>query len=797
MGRPLLAASAAFVAGAFVGLELDAGLCWLLSALICALCLLACQRLERPTLLLVPLSLAVGLARAALHERPVDLPPPQGPQIFEGTVLSTEPRQAGLELLLRLERWQLDEELARLEPGPLVRLTLRGLAHRGDRLRLFGKLHRPPRALNPGGRDRRRDLGLRGISLEGSAELVEVLSRGAFPARLVDELRERFAARARELATSPERGAVLAALAVGDRSSISAELDDELSASGLIHLLASAGLHLAVLALLARLLASRLWLRSPWAPKARAAAVGALFALPLVLAEVALLGANWPSVRAGAGAALVLLGLVWARRTDSPTVLALGAAGCAVIDPASTHDLALQLSVAGVAGILLLSAPLRDLLPVQRPLHARRFRRALEKPLQLVCTTAAAMLCTAPILAAAFHRLSLVAVPANALGLAPGLAAIPLATLAGPIDLLSTTLALPLYWAADLLAGLTLLAARLFSAIPFAALPVAAPGAVTCALWYAGVLLLAGAPHLSEDARARPRTRLLRAALPFGLLALLFAARLLRARLSPELRVTFLAVGQGDAALVQLPFGHTLLVDAGGDVRGLPAPLGQGKRDPGARDILPALAELSIYSLDAVVLTHPHPDHAGGMLSVLDHVPVGQLWSSGEPGPGGIGDLIRARAKSRGVELRLPAPLLLGSVQIEVPSGPFSPLRSANDNSIVLRLLHGKVALLFAGDVEALAEVELAHGKAPLQAALLKAGHHGSRTSSTDAFLRRVKPQQVVYCVGEHNQFGFPHPEVVARTQALGATTWRTDEGAVVATSDGTNLTVRRWDALE
>ena len=115
---------------------------------------------------------------------------------------------------------------------------------------------------------------------------------------------------------------------------------------------------------------------------------------------------------------------------------------------------------------------------------------------------------------------------------------------------------------------------------------------------------------------------------------------------------------------------------------------------------------------------------------------------------------------------------------------------SLNDNSIVLRLVHGQVAVLFAGDVEALAESELAQGGAEIRAQLLKAPHHGSRTSSTEAFLRRVAPECTVYCVGAGNRFGFPNPEVVERTPGAH---FLTSEGAIVAESDGQGVHVHRW----
>jgi competence protein ComEC len=248
------------------------------------------------------------------------------------------------------------------------------------------------------------------------------------------------------------------------------------------------------------------------------------------------------------------------------------------------------------------------------------------------------------------------------------------------------------------------------------------------------------------------------------------------------MRLTFLAIGQGDAALVQLPSGHAILVDAGGDLRSFPS-------DRAGREVLSTLAELGVSRLDLLVLTHPHPDHAGGIPAVLEKLSVDELWMPATHDP--ISDAIARKARERGVPVREPRTIELAGVRLEVLSRPWDEGRSANDNSIVVRLVHGQVRVLLAGDVEALSELELA--QAPVAAQLLKAGHHGSRTSSTDAFLRAVRPAHVVYSVGAHNSFGFPHEDVVERTRALGARTFRTDQGAVLARSDGRTLVVRQW----
>src|SRR6266446_2802143 len=719
--RPLLVACSAFVAGAFFGTSVS----WWVA-------LLALPGLRWRPLRPLALGLALGLLRGAARDPPAAFTLPEE---FEGQVVAPD--------VVRV-------------PQGLVALRLRGIpVHRGDRARFFGSVHVPPGQLNPGGRDRRARLAARGIAVEGSAEAIEVLERGPRIWRWFDGLRGRFAERAASICTSPESAALVTALAVGDRSALSREAEDELAASGLVHLLASSGLHLAVVALVVRELARRAWLRTRWASRVRAGVFAAAVALPFAAFEVLLLGAPWPAIRAGAGAGVGLLGSALARRGDGLTTLALGAASCALVDPAATHDLALQLSVTGIAGLILLARPLRDLLPVPRPASgAPIWRRFLEHLLGLGCATGAAALCTAPLLAAAFHRLSLVSIAANALGLLPGLAAIPVATLLVPFDLLL------LGWIADLLAGATLAASHFFASLPFATAVIAAPGVIACVLWYSGVLLCA--------------RRAFRAALaPWALLAIVAGSRAAIAHAREGMSIVFLAVGQGDSAVVQLPGAHAMLIDAGGDLRW------PGKFDPGARDIVPALAELGIHRLDVVVLTHPHPDHAGGLMTVLDRMSVGELWMTAERDP--IASAVRARAARRGVPVREPHESYLGGVRVEVLSR-FEEGWSLNDNSIVLRLVHGEVAVLFAGDAEALAEADLAQSGTELRAQVLKAPHHGSRTSSTEAFLRRVAPECTVYCVGAGNRFGFPNPEVVARTPGRHIST---AEGAVVAESDG------------
>lgn len=327
--------------------------------------------------------------------------------------------------------------------------------------------------------------------------------------------------------------------------------------------------------------------------------------------------------------------------------------------------------------------------------------------------------------------------------------------------------------------------ARGFAAIPYGSVAVPPPTALEAVLL--GTLL-----GLAAVRAVRARTA---AVLLLG--GLVVAEGLARRGGSPRglLRVTFLDVAQGDAALVDFPDGRAMLVDGGGLVG---SPL-----DIGERVVAPVLRARRRAELDAVVLSHPHPDHFLGLASGLARARVASFWDTGQgesEGTEHVGPYasLLARLRAEGTLVRRPDTLcgrhVVGGVVVDVlaPCPRHDPSLGPNDNSLVIRLQLGARAVLFVGDAEHAEEAELlSRARGSLRADVLKVGHHGSRTSSSESFVAAVAPSVAVVSSGVRNRFGHPHVATLLTLARAGARTYRTDiDGAITVTTDGRELRV-------
>jgi len=258
------------------------------------------------------------------------------------------------------------------------------------------------------------------------------------------------------------------------------------------------------------------------------------------------------------------------------------------------------------------------------------------------------------------------------------------------------------------------------------------------------------------------------------------------------LRVVFLDVGQGDATLVRLPDARTLLVDAGG--------LAGTAFDVGDRVVGPALRALGVRRIDTMVLTHGDPDHIGGAPAILRAFSPRVIWEGVPVPPHAALREMGALAAASGASWRTVVAGDLeraGGVEIRVlhpPPPEWERQRVRNEDSIVLEVRFGAVAIVLPGDIGKEGESAVAARLLRAPVTVLKAPHHGSGSSSTPAFLAAVGPSAVVFSEGRGNRFGHPAPAVLQRYQERNAVIFRTDEdGAIVLDTDGRRVTFTTW----
>jgi competence protein ComEC len=486
----------------------------------------------------------------------------------------------------------------------------------GDRLRVSAELRPPPGSRNPGGRDRAALLARHGVALEGWARAAPARLAPASPLSRVEAARMAFGREAARLLPAAE-AAVVRAVGAGDESGLPAGLVESFARSGLVHVLSVSGLHLAVVVWAFWRLTLRLLLGlDAVALRVDARRWAAAICLPVVGLYSLATGGAVPTVRSGVGAALVLAAVLLRREARASGALALAALLLLAAEPGALGEISFQLSFASVAGLLLLSAPLRRRLPL-RPDRSRAWGRASEAVLQAACASAAATLATAPLLALHFRRLSLLAVPANAVGLPLASALTVLATIAFLASAVAPALAPPVLHACRPLATALLAVNDAFAAPAWSTAGIASPG-------WLGVALASG---LGISALAlRGRARALCALGSCAALALPGPARRLAARQRGGLEVVFLSVGQGDASILRLPDGTAVLVDAGGDAR--------GRHDPGGRDVLPLLRDMGVRRVAAAFLSHEHADHVLGLEAVAAALPVARIHGPRRAGAG-------------------------------------------------------------------------------------------------------------------------------------------------------------------
>lgn len=615
--------------------------------------------------------------------------------------------------------------------------------HPGERWRLTVRLKRPHGNVNPHGFDYEGWLLQQGIRATGYVRPAESNRRlEAFVPGLmnaVERLREGVRTRFRAALPDAPYAGVLVALAVGDQRSIRPGLWPLFARSGIAHLVAISGLHVTMIAALFAAAVGAVWRRSPrLALRWPAQQAGVVAGFAAALGYCLLAGWGVPAQRTLYMLGCVALALVLRREAAPTRVLALALAVVLVLDPWAVLAAGFWLSFGAVA--LLFLAGSGRLAPDGRLRAALRGQWAITVGL-------------VPALLVLFQQFSLVSPLANAI-------AIPL------VSFVVTPLAI-----AFAIVPLQMLADLAHAAFALTMLPVGWLADLRWAAWQQA----APPPWLAVLAGVGCLWALLPRGTPARWVGLVPLLPLLM--WTPErpaagaARVTVLDVGQGLAVHVQTA-GHDLLYDTG--------PAFSADANSGERILLPYLKAGGVRRLDTLLVTHQDNDHAGGAEAVLAGIAVDEVRSSlpdNHPVRLIAGRRDRPCAAGQGWEWDGVRFTLLHPAA----DGAAATSRKTNDVACVLRVEAAGRRLLLTSDIEAPSEAALlARDAAALASDVLVVPHHGSRTSSTPAFIAATRPRQVIFPVGYLNRFRHPNDAVWARWSASGAGMWRTDAGGAI-----------------
>ncbi len=626
----------------------------------------------------------------------------------------------------------------------------------GDKIIVHGQLRLPHGYNNPGTIDIKGALRRQGISaiITAKRNNVEVKEQGSKQDwRYWLYIWQNYVRKLMHSAMPTADAAILSGMIFGGYSGISPTVVKDFTTTGIVHILSVSGTHIALVAGILFWLGRKLHFSE---------LLTAIWAAAAVCLYAVISGLTPPVVRSAIMGLMALVAVALGREKDAPLALFFSAFIMLLDEPSLLYDISFQLSFFSTAGLVFLYKKCLNLFSWLPKLVAGPF-----------AVTFAAQLGVFPFIAWYFNNFSASSFAANLI-IVPIVESVVIIGLLGiGVSLVSLIAGKVILVICSLLIGLVIFLTTILAHVPGANVYIPSMNLISGLIYYLIISWIFSNVNLSGYFNRRYFAAFM--------LLLVVISGLYYSIHTPALSVHFIDVGQGDAALVVTPHGCSILIDSGGKA-------GQSQFDVGERVVLPYLKHYGVRQLDYLMLTHGHQDHAGGAAAIVRELPVKNVLVAQEKFTAAMQNLLRNDWVTI-IPMFKGQTIIIDNVAFKIiHAGLTQQHKEGNELSCVIRAEYGQHSFLFTGDLDANGENDLLNDKID-KVTVLKVGHHGSKTSTQQAFVSALSPAYAVISVGYNNRFGHPSTEVLQRLHNNHIKVFRTDvHGAVLFRSDGEKL---------
>lgn len=690
--------------------------------------------------------------------------------------------------------------------------------HYGDYVRFKTRLKSPYSFQNPGGFDYEKYLRYKRIKarafIKDSSSIVTLReNQGNRIYSKLQLLRRNIKKFIKENSPSPERE-IIQAMILGDQKEIPKDVMENFNKTGTTHIIAISGFNIGIVAFLSFVVVRLLMKSSKYVLlRFDIIKISTILSIIPVIFYTFIAGMGISVIRASIMAIIFMIAIILGKDKDLYNSLSLAALIILVLFPYSLFDISFQLSFTAVWAIIFIVPRLTMMLfgnSQDETLNNKYWIRKIYKNICIfIIVSLSATIGTLPLIVFYFNRISTVVLVSNLI-VVPilGIIAIPICMaiiIAIPI---SQSLALFFLKISTFLVHISMSMIDFFASIPNSSFFISTPTVLEIGAFY---LFLVVAVKFIDVIKKYSRDNsesksflnpqwhcivLVALTIFFIVDAIYLYAN---DKINNKLKVTAIDVGQGSATLIELPNGKKMLIDGGGTHDNL--------FDIGKYVVAPYLWHERINAIDIVVLTHPHPDHLNGLIFILSHFKVKEVWSNGEPAEIDTYKKLLEVIKENKIVHRIVShefgDIEINNVTINILN-PLKPVTienntprkfdETNNDAIVLRFTFGNITILLPSDISEITESRLVKSCMNIKSQLIMVPHHGGFTSSTIPFLNAVKPEIALVSCGRDNVYKDPHPDVLERYMSIGTKILRTDKnGAISVTTDGSRIEYKAY----